>query len=82
MDECKPLEVGEVHHRRGGPSHGRAVQVDPIKPTLNPPRSERLNLKHDGPLSSSAFKLNLRRYSMEARVLKVGRCRLTLSNPC
>ena len=30
---------------------------------MNPPGSERLKLKHDGPLSSSAVKFNLRRYN-------------------
>jgi hypothetical protein len=39
------------------------VQVDPIKPTLNPPGSKRLKLKWDILLSTFAFKFNLRRYS-------------------
>jgi len=43
---------------------GRAVQVDPIKPTLKAPGTQRLNLKCDGPLSNVAFKFNLRRYIM------------------
>jgi hypothetical protein len=50
---------------RRGPQ-GRPVQVDPIKPTLTAPGSKRLKLKHDEPLSSSAFKFNLRRYTKEA----------------
>jgi len=43
---------------------GRAVQVDPIKPTLKPPGTKRLKQTHDEPLSSFAFKLNLRRYTV------------------
>ena len=41
------------------------MQVDPIKPTLKPPGMKRLKLKHDGLLSSFAFKFNLRRYTEE-----------------
>jgi hypothetical protein len=43
---------------------GRAVQVDPIKPTLKAPGTKRLKLKHDEPLSTFAFKINLRRYNV------------------
>ena len=39
---------------------GRAVQVDPIKPTLKAPG--RLELKCDEPLSNFAFNFNPRRY--------------------
>jgi len=42
---------------------GKAVQVDPIKPTLEAPGIKLLNLKYDEPLSKFAFKFNLRRYS-------------------
>ena len=38
------------------------MQVDPMKPTLKAPGSERLKLKCDEPLSNFAFKFNLRRY--------------------
>jgi hypothetical protein len=38
------------------------VQVDPIKPKLKPPGTERLKLSGDALLSTSAFKFNLRRY--------------------
>jgi len=41
---------------------GGAVQVDPIKLKLKPPGTERLRLKCDILLSSSAFKSDLRRY--------------------
>jgi len=75
--------------------HGRAVQVGPMKPTLKAPGTKHLQLKYDVPLSNFAFKFNLRRYTMELRIRsrpfvqqsiwldadKVGRCRLTLSNP-
>ena len=47
-------------------SLGRAVQVDPIKPTLKAPGTNRLTLKCDEPVSTFAFKLNLRRYTLEA----------------
>jgi len=41
--------------------------VDPIKPTLKPTGTQRLKLKCDVLLSTSAFNFNLRRYSMEIR---------------
>jgi len=44
---------------------GRAVQVDPIKTTLKAPRTKRLKLKCDEPLSYFAFNFNLRCYSSE-----------------
>ena len=60
MDECKPLADGgpAAPHRRG-----MAVQVDPFKPTLKAPGTERLKLKHDEPLSDFAFNFKLRRYT-------------------
>jgi len=39
------------------------VQVDPIKPALKAPGTKRLKPKFDEPLSSIAFKFNLRRYN-------------------
>jgi hypothetical protein len=45
------------------------VQVDPIKPTLKPPGTERLTLKCDTVLSSFAFNFSLRRFSEEALAL-------------
>jgi hypothetical protein len=42
---------------------GRAEQVDPIKPALKAPGTERLKPKCDKPLSKFAFNLNLRRYA-------------------
>jgi len=75
------------------------VQLDPAKPTLKPPGTERLNqrlnLTYDELFSSFAFNFNLRRCNKATGALegerdrleselgaaKVGRCRLTLSNP-
>jgi len=42
------------------------MQVDPIKPSLKPPGTERLKMKCDVLLSTVAFKFNLRRYSSGA----------------
>ena len=39
------------------------MQVDPIKPKLNPPGTKRLKLKCDVLLSTFAFKFNSRRYT-------------------
>ena len=75
----------------GALTPGGAVQVDPIKPTLKPPGAEPLKPKCDGRLSNFAFNFNLRHYSKPAEEpvvgelagdVEVGRCRLTLSNPC
>ena len=46
---------------------GRAVQVDPSKPTLTAPGTKRLKLKCDEPLSNFAFKCNLRHYILDDR---------------
>jgi len=72
-----------VHQPRGGPGdgldgaaqrgHGRAVQVDPVKPTLKAPGTNLLTLKCDEPLSSFAFKFNLRRYTMADHVISPSR---------
>jgi len=50
-----------VHHVR---HHGRPVQLDPIKPTLKALGIKRLKRKYHTPLSSFAFKFNLRRCTM------------------
>ena len=54
---------------RGG--HGRAVQVDPIKPKLKLPLpgTKRLKLKWNEPLSNFAFKFKLRRFIWEVFVV-------------
>ena len=41
------------------------MQVDPIKPTVKAPGSERLNLTLKKMLSSLAFKINVRLYNKE-----------------
>ena len=56
--------AGAQRERRHLP--GRAVRVDPIKPTLKAPGIKLLKLKYDKPLSNFAFKFNLRRYILEA----------------
>ena len=43
--------------------NGRAVQVDPVKPTLKQPGTKRLKLKCDILLSTSSLKFNLRRHT-------------------
>ena len=48
---------------RPAASHGRAMQVEPIKPTLKAPGIKLLKLKCDRPLSKFALKFNLRCYS-------------------
>ena len=70
------------------------MQVDPIKPTSKPTGNERLKMKHVKLLSTSAFKFNLRCYTMDhpdflcpishalMRDPVAGRCGLALSNPC
>jgi len=84
-------------HRGGGEegsdrAHGRAVQVDPIKPMLKPPGTKRLKLECAELGSNFAFNFNLRRYTtgedgediwlgkatVEAGPTKVGRCRFTV----
>ena len=86
----------QEQHRVALPPHGRAVQVDPTKPKLKPPRTKHLKLKCDTLLQTSAFKFNLRRYHMVSHhsycndidkdqdvytSFPVGRCRLTPSIP-
>ena len=39
------------------------MQVEPIKPVLNPPGTKRLKLEHEKLLSNFAFNSNLRRYN-------------------
>jgi hypothetical protein len=53
---------GQAAH---GQAKGKAVQVDPIEPTLKPPGTERLKLKYEKLFSSFAFERNLRRYKKE-----------------
>jgi len=46
-----------------GAEPGRPVQVDPMKPVLAPPGTNRLTLECDTLLSSFAFNSNLRRFN-------------------
>jgi hypothetical protein len=73
--------VARLHARR----HGRAVQVDPVKPQLKAPGTNLLTLEYDELLSTFAVKFILRRYTMVAEPhcvrTQVGRCRLPLSKP-
>ena len=48
-------ERNEVPHPYGSHIHGKAVQVDPIKPTLKAPGTKRFKVKYDKLLSSFAF---------------------------
>ena len=68
------------------------MQVDPFKPKLKAPGTERLKLQYEKLVSSVAFNFNLRRYSMAmpgpadvmngtSTCIVVGQCRMTLSNP-
>jgi hypothetical protein len=52
---------------RGEDTIGRAVPVDPMKPTFKAPGYTRLKLKHYKLLSSFAFSFNLRRYTSATR---------------
>jgi len=76
VDECTPLAVGRARplqqlgrvlpvHRNADEAPGRAVQVDPIKPTLKAPGTERLKLKHEELLSHFGYKFKMRRYSLD-----------------
>jgi hypothetical protein len=46
-------------------AQGKAVQVDPIKPNLKAPGTNRLRLNYEKLLPSFAFNLSLRRYAKE-----------------
>jgi len=76
--------------RAAGGGRGRAVQVDPVKPTVKAPGTKRLQVEYDELLSSLAFKFKWRRYNAAARFggkldvfvsNVVRRCKLNRSNP-
>jgi hypothetical protein len=80
--DLKALVLGQrrVQHQ----AHcGRVVQLDPVKPTLKPTGAKRLKLKCDVLLSTSAFRLNLRRYIVvvSRSPPTVGRCSLKPADP-
>ena len=56
------------HHRQPLP-RGRVVQLDPIKPTLKAPGTERLKLQYEELLSNFGFKFNLRRFPVVNNML-------------
>ena len=59
--------------RRGvGTSHGGAVQVDPMRPEFKAPGTNLLTLEYDEPLSTFAFKFNLRRYTAATSTARQG----------
>jgi hypothetical protein len=60
VDVCTPRSLVFIDEL------GKAVQVEPIRPTLQAPGTKRLKPKHDKLLSSFAFNVNLRRYSWVA----------------
>jgi len=58
-----------------------------MKSMLKAPKTKYLKLKYDGLVSSFAFKIELRRYTLGTAPRRlgagiVGWCRLNLSNPC
>ena len=61
---------------------GEAVQVDPMKPNLKPPGTERLKLKCDDPLSIFGSNFSLRRYTLGCAVSTRCRSRLGFAVPC
>jgi len=81
VDECKPLDAGGAGGASGGERErgvyplGRAVQVDPIKPTLKVAGSQRLKLEYDEPPSNFTFKFKSRRYSL-VHTARLARLRL------
>ena len=69
-----------------GHPRGRAVQLDPMKPTLKAPRttSKRLKLTYDEPLSIFAFNFNLRCYNADnaSKGAVMGMAELGAGQPC
>ena len=56
---CVPMTRQPTRTTRIACSPGWAVQVDPIKPTLNAPGTKRLKLKYNGPPSKFCFQIQL-----------------------
>ena len=69
MRQVQQDQRGAAQHQVAQLEQGRAVQLDPIKPTLKPPGTKHLNLKCDILLLSLAFNFNLRRFSKDERAL-------------
>ena len=55
------------------------MQVDPIKLNLKPPGTHRLKLNDDEPLSTSAFKFNLRCYRKAAALDTLRRTKMNIT---
>ena len=67
-----PSSAAAVSAQASAAVDGKAVQVDPMKPKLTPPGTQRLKLMCDMLLSTSAFKFNLRRYRTGTRGARLG----------
>jgi hypothetical protein len=85
VEECKPLlpglHVPDADLHAGARLRGRAAQVDPVKPNLKPPGTQRLKLKCDILLSTSAFGFTMRHYYVVDTIalrasIRVRRCML------
>ena len=59
VEGCAAVWIAKPAGKSRG--RGRAVQVDPMKPVLKAPGTERLMLKYDEPLSNFALNFSLRR---------------------
>ena len=57
------------------------MQVDPIKPTLKAPGTNRLKLKYEKLLSNIAFNFNLRRYPKVGNDVLIGAHAVVLVRP-
>ena len=85
-NQCKPLLDG-LALLLGPPEHslegvlGEAVQADPMKPKLKPPRTEPLKITRDEPLSVFAFNFNLCRHTWAPRSATPRRCSWTTRSP-
>jgi hypothetical protein len=58
---------GSLHRHQAAAQvvQGKALQVDPIEPTVKAPGTDRLILNYGKPLSSFAFNFNLRRHTKD-----------------
>jgi hypothetical protein len=79
LEGRQPQHLAPVPDPQRAEDCGRAVQVDPMEPTLKAPEAKRLKLKYDELLSNFASNFNLRHYTAAKYVYntQVGGCRLT-----
>jgi len=61
--KCVVITVQIIAESGDAGVRGKAVHVDPMKPTLKGLETKRFKLKYDKLVSSFAFNFNLRRYS-------------------